>query len=242
MHFGPSSGEPCPFRLEPINPATLGKTASWVWKRGCQQSRGRLCTGERGPLPCETGETGLKSHRGRQQSTAPRAFPGANGGRDGEQPELSLPPAGCSCALAWGGAEKGIRWGGERRFVGMGRRLFPRGGARGRGCLRRSACSQCSAPSPRLSPHPAMLFQRGMGTALHCHSSCSSQSHSQGNICPPSSRTSRDWAHGSANPGRLFSTGGPGHHGWGSGGRKSPAVGRRHPPAQPTLGDWDGPR
>lgn len=25
MHFGPSSGEPCPFWLEPINPATLGK-------------------------------------------------------------------------------------------------------------------------------------------------------------------------------------------------------------------------
>lgn len=35
--------------------------------------------------------------------------------------------------------------------------------------------------------------------------------------------------------------GGPGHHSWGSGGRKSPAVGRQHPPAQPTLGDWDGP-
>lgn len=238
MHFGPSSGEPCPFRLEPINPATLGKTASWVWKRGCQQSRGRLCTGERGPLPCETRETGLKSRRGRQQSTAPQAFPEANGGRDSEQPGLSKRALAQPAAPThWHGEGKGKGVAGEGREIlwgwggGCSHAVVPQEGA---------ACDDALPDPPHLCPHTTVLFLCGMGTVPHCHSSCSSWPHSQGNIPPLSSGTSRDWAHGSANPTWLCSMVGAGHHGCRSGGRKSPAVGRWPPPVQPTPGDQYG--
>lgn len=49
--------------------------------------------------------------------------------------QTRIGPTGCSHALARGGEGKGVCWGGERSFAGMGRRLFPRGGATGRGCL-----------------------------------------------------------------------------------------------------------
>ena len=155
MHFGPSSGEPCPFRLEPINPATLGKMASWVWKHGCQQFRGRLCTSERGPLPCETRETGLKSRRGRQQSTAPRAFPGANGGRDSEQPELSKHHPGrlLSRAGIGRGRERGLLGRGDK-FHRDGEEAVPTQWCCGKGlplmlCL---LISLCPTPSPVSTP------------------------------------------------------------------------------------------
>lgn len=155
MHLGPSSGEPCPFRLEPINPATLGKTASWVWKRGCQQARGRLHAGERGLLPCETRETGCKTREmgcrtTQAASKAPRRWPSCA--------RLPCPAA----ALRWHGEGK------AKGFAGEGRALLgrwegccssPVWWCRGRGCL--SCCALLSTPSSAHDRHGAGGHQHG---------------------------------------------------------------------------------
>lgn len=56
-----------------------------------------------------------------------------------------------------------------------------------------------------LTLHTPDLFLHGMGSIPHCHNSCSSWPHSQGNIPPLNSITSEDWTGKSANPNRHCS-------------------------------------
>lgn len=195
MHFGPSSGEPCPFWLEPINPATLGKKASWVWKHGCQKSRRRLCTGKCRLLPCETREAGLKSHRGRQQSAVPQTFPRANGGTHSKEQGLTKHALARPAApMHWHREGKGKERG--EMFCGNGE-----GAVCTWWCLRNGLPAVCCALPPHHTlPNPLICLPTQQN-CFYMDEDCPPlprllffMPHGQGNIPPLSSGTTRDWA------------------------------------------------